>query len=196
MLEKQAQEVLVDVSGLAYEVHVPISTLFRLPDTGREVVLHTHFVVREDAQLLYGFFEARERELFRILIRINGIGPKMALAILSGMETDNFVRCVQNNDVNALVKLPGVGKKTAERLLIDVRDKLKEWGLMDAEGVAASPERAANASVREAETALIGLGYKGADASRMVNAALKQLEAEGKAVASEALIRVALRSMA
>ena len=198
LLEKMAHDVLVDVQGVAYEIQVPLSTLFQLPETGTLVQLHTHFVVREDAQLLYGFFEQRERELFRILIRINGVGPKMALAILSGMETDDFVRCVQNNDINTLVKLPGVGKKTAERLLIEVRDRLKEWGLdtAAATGAPRAQQSASDQSLQEAESALVGLGYKPVEASKLVKAASKQLEDSQQPLASEALIRLALRSMA
>ena len=123
-MEKKAQEVLVDVNGLGYEVQVPMTTVFQLPEPGHEVILHTHFVVRDDAPLLYGFYEEPQRGLFRILIRINGVGPKLALTILSGIEVNDFVNSVNNNDVNALVRLPGVGKKTAERLVMEVRDRL------------------------------------------------------------------------
>src|SRR5690606_22350349 len=127
LLEKQAPRLLVDVAGVGYEIDVPMTTLYKLPEMGQPVVLHTHFVVREDAQLLYGFFDWAERELFRLLIKVNGVGPKMALAILSGIEGSEFVRCVQDHDINTLVRIPGVGKKTAERLLVEMQDRLKEF---------------------------------------------------------------------
>lgn len=195
--DRQANEILVDVGGVGYEVHVPMTTLFRLPATGSEVLLFTHFVVREDAQLLYGFADTRERALFRTLIRVNGVGPRMALAILSGMDSDEFVRCVQNDDINALVRLPGIGRKTAERLVIEVRDRLSEWGMAEDAGQGLSADGdvgSASASIREAETALIALGYKPAEAGKAIKSAQKLLEAEGATASSEVLIRTALRN--
>lgn len=194
ILEKQIQEVVIDVHGLAYEVQVPLNTALQLPGPGNEASLYTHFIVREDAQLLYGFSEARERELFRILIRINGVGPKLALTILSGMETSNFVLCVQNNDVNALVKLPGVGKKTAERLLVEVRDKF-DAPQTDGDSTAVNGHNGHHGEMRDAETALQSLGYKPVEASRAVTSAMRQLEEAGRDIASAELIRVALRGM-
>ncbi len=114
---------ILDVNGVGYEVEVPMTTLYRLPSVGEPVTLHTHLVVREDAHLLYGFAEKRERELFRELIRLNGVGPKLALALMSGLEVDELVRCVQAQDTSTLVKIPGVGKKTAERLLVELKDR-------------------------------------------------------------------------
>ncbi|MDC0598832.1 Holliday junction branch migration protein RuvA [Gammaproteobacteria bacterium] len=175
LLEKDLQQVLVDVQGVAYEIEVPMNTLFQLPEPGNEVILNTHFVVREDAQLLYGFFDKHERSLFRILIKINGVGPKLALAILSGMTVGELVTYVHGNDVNALVRLPGVGKKTAERLIIELRDKLKDWDLGAGKSEAPTPPTQSS-HIYEAETALISLGYKPQEASRAVNAAAKQLE--------------------
>ena len=127
LLEKQAPLLLVDVQGLGYEIQAPMSTIYQLPAIGQAVTLHIHMVVREDAQLLYGFVELRERALFKTLIKVSGVGPKLALTLLSGMETDDFVRCVHDNDIASLVRLPGVGKKTAERLLVEMRDRLKDW---------------------------------------------------------------------
>src|SRR5690554_3889750 len=127
LLEKKAQEVLVDVHGVGYEVQMPMTSIFQLPAPGEEVTLLTHLVVRDDAHVLYGFADEKERELFRILIRVTGVGPKLALTILSGIESDDFVVCVHNNDINTLIRLPGVGRKTAERLVMEARDKLKEW---------------------------------------------------------------------
>ena len=112
---------------MGYEIQVPMTTLFQLPPLGGEVSLVTHFVVREDAQLLYGFIDERDRRLFRQLIKVSGVGPKLALTILSGMDAGSFARCVQRDDISSLVALPGVGKKTAERLLVEMRDKLKDW---------------------------------------------------------------------
>ncbi|MEX2367248.1 MAG: Holliday junction branch migration protein RuvA [Pseudohongiellaceae bacterium] len=197
LLEKQAQEVLLDVAGVAYEVQVPMTTVFLLPEPGTEITLHTHFVVREDAQLLYGFAELRERSLFRILIRVNGVGPKLALTILSGIQADEFVNCVHGNDVNALIRLPGVGRKTAERLIIEVRDKLKEWELEGRASGTPSPDGkpGQSHSVAEAEAALVSLGYKPQEAGRAVLNASRKLEEEGREAGSEALIRLALKNM-
>ena len=194
LVHKQAPDILVDVAGVGYEIQVPMTTLFQLPELGSEVVLVTHFVVREDAQLLYGFIDERDRTLFRQLIKVNGVGPKLGLTILSGMDSNSFVRCVQHDDISSLVARPGVGKKTAERLLIEMRDKLKDW-LAQSDGgespaSAAGPAVAAGNIVGDAESALIALGYKPQDASRMVAAVN-----DDAIVDSEALIRLALKSM-
>ena len=127
LLEKQPPHILLDVQGVGYELDAPMSTFYQLPSLGEKVTLHTHMVVREDAQLLYAFADKRSRELFRELIRLNGVGPKLALALMSGMDVDELVMAVQHQDVSALVKIPGVGKKTAERLLIELRDRFKAW---------------------------------------------------------------------
>jgi holliday junction DNA helicase RuvA len=196
LLEKKAPEILVDVHGVAYEVQAPMSTFYQLPPVGDAVSLFTHFVVREDAQLLFGFYQEQERVLFRNLIRVNGVGPKMALAILSGMAADDFVRTVLSNDISALVRMPGVGRKTAERLIIEMRDRLKDWHSEDAldtvlpSGASVAGERQVSA---DAETALIALGYKPQEASRMIAQALKNKD---NVSSSEELIRLALRSMA
>ena len=123
LAEKQPPHLILDVNGIGYELEVPMTTLYRLPTVGEPVTLHTHLVVREDAHLLYGFAEKRDRELFRELIRLNGVGPKLALALMSGLEVDELVRCVQAQDTSVLVKIPGVGKKTAERLLVELKDR-------------------------------------------------------------------------
>ena len=193
--DKQANEILVETGGVGYEVHVPMTTLFRLPDIGSEVRLYTHFVVRDDAQLLYGFADTKERSLFRTLIRVNGIGPRMALTLMSGMDSDEFVRCIQDEDINALIKLPGIGRKTAQRLVIEVRDRLSEWDLL-AEAGKGAPGVVDNANLRsrEAEGALVALGYKPVDAAKAIKSAQKQLEAEGLVSSSELLIRSALRN--
>lgn len=170
-----------------------MTTLFQLPELGAEVSLVTHFVVREDAQLLYGFAQERDRALFRQLIKVSGVGPKLALTILSGMDSASFARCVQRDDISSLVALPGVGKKTAERLLVEMRDKLKDWlGQLDGELPSSGPAQSAAPvdRVADAEGALIALGYKPAEAARMV-AAVNDDSVEN----SEDLIRRALKSM-
>lgn len=194
LLHKQPPDILVDVSGVGYELQVPMTTLFLLPEVGSEVCLVTHFVVRDDAQLLYGFVEERDRFLFRQLIKVNGVGPKLALTILSGMDANSFARCVQRDDIASLVALPGVGKKTAERLLIEMRDKLKDWLAQPGSGGMPQGDLAAVANepdiVADAEGALVALGYKPQEASRMVSAIN-----DDDVTDSEELIRRALKSM-
>ncbi|MEE3300599.1 MAG: Holliday junction branch migration protein RuvA [Pseudomonadota bacterium] len=195
LIEKKPPEILVDVRGITYEIQVPMSTLYQLPDVGQEVVLHTHFVVRDDAQLLYGFCHTKDKTLFRSLIRVNGVGPRMALVILSGMEPDEFVRVVRNNDVTAMVNMPGIGKKTAERLIVEMRDRLSEW--QASEGADSASETQDSASTvkvfsKDAEAALIGLGYKPQQAARAIAQVLKDnLEITD----SEELIRLSLKSI-
>lgn len=185
---KQPPLLLVDVAGVGYEVEAPMSTFYQLPATGTEVMLHTHLVVREDAHLLYGFASERERTLFRSLIRVNGVGAKLALTILSGVSADEFVRCVQESDTRALTRLPGVGKKTAERLAVEMRDRLDDWqGGSVAPTAVSAPEDGAQDAVRDAVSALIALGYKPPEASRLVSA----VQSEG--LSSEELIRAALQ---
>ncbi len=190
---KQPPDILVDVGGVGYEIQVPMTTLFQLPEPGAEVSLVTHFVVREDVQQLFGFIDERDRGLFRQLIRVSGVGPKLALAILSGMDADSFARCVHNEDLKSLVALPGVGKRTAERLLVEMRSKLDDWfGALDgAAGTAPAARRASPAdAVADAESALVALGYRPQEAARAV-AAVNDDDAAG----SEELIRRALKSM-
>ncbi len=188
---KNTHQALIDVNGLCYELEVPIRTAFDLPEKGEAVELYTHFVVREDAQLLYGFNSYIDRDTFRILIKVNGVGPKLGIAILSGLSARDLQTCVDHEDVSALVKLPGIGKKTAERLLIELRDKLKiapEAGV--ASGVALPLEVASTSGVEdEAEAALVALGYKPADASKLV----KKHCSDGMSV--QELIKATLRSL-
>ncbi|MFQ6572522.1 Holliday junction branch migration protein RuvA [Pseudomonas sp. UM16] len=193
LAEKQPPHLIIDVNGLGYELEVPMTTLYRLPKVGEAVTLHTHQVVREDAHLLYGFFEKRERELFRELIRLNGVGPKLALALMSGLEVDELVRCVQAQDTSALVKVPGVGKKTAERLLVELKDRFKAWETSPAMFALVPNGPAPIASVSSAEadavSALISLGYKPQEASKAVAAV------DAKGLSSEELIRRSLKGM-
>jgi Holliday junction DNA helicase RuvA len=197
LVEKNAPEILVDVNGVGYEVLVPMTTLFQLPELGGQVTLLTHFAVSETAQTLFGFSTKKDRQLFRTLIKVSGVGPKMALGIMSGMDSDQLVTCVMDNNVAALVKVPGVGKKTAERLIVELRDKLKEW--QSAVSPLAAMERASGAVsdepvvdfVGEAESALVSLGYKPAEASKVIARVLKDNDVSR----SEDLIRLALRSL-
>lgn len=192
---KQAPDLLVDVQGVGYDIQLPMSCFFELPAVGQDVTLWTHFVVREDAQLLFGFNNLNERALFRQLIKAQGVGPKMALAIMSGMSAPQFVSTVQQGDIAALVKIPGVGKKTAERLIIEMRDRLKDFaGASPMEQSADNAEPTLMVSVDnpmdDALSALLALGYKPAQAERAVK---KVAKAE---MDSEMIIRQALKSMA
>lgn len=181
ILRKQPPHLLIDVHGVGYEVEAPMSTFYDLPDAGTEVTLFTHLVVREDAQVLFGFGTEAERRFFRSLIRVNGVGPKLALTILSGISVDGFVRCVRENDTVALTRLPGIGKKTAERLVVEMRDRLDETGVpATAVGAKANPRD-------EALGALISLGYRPQEAGAMLQA-IKET-----GLTSEELIRRALQ---
>lgn len=194
LLAKHPPDILLDVGGVGYELQVPMTTLFELPAVGEEVTLLTHFVVREDAQLLYGFREEADRRLFRELIRVSGVGPKLALALLSGLDARAFAQCLQRDDVATLVALQGVGRKTAERLLVEMRDKAGKW-LEELTPVAISgvvPKTPPKVDHREeAEQALVALGYKLAEAARLVLAV-----DDGTLDSSEELIRRALRAAA
>ena len=196
LAEKQAPDILVDVQGICYELQVPMSTIYQLPAPGEGVVLHTHLVVREDAHLLFGFYSLQERQMFRSLIKVSGVGPKMALAILSGMAVDEFVRTIRINDIAGLTRMPGVGRKTAERLIVEMKDRLAEWGgdmVLSDEAVSVPAGASAQPLSQEAETALIALGYKPAEATRMIAQVLK---ANPELTRSEELLRQALRSKA
>lgn len=192
LLEKQAPHLLVDVQGVGYDVLAPMTTFYQLPEVGATVVLHIHFAVSETAQQLFGFSSQEDRVLFRQLIKVSNVGPKMALGILSGMDSGEFVRCVMANNLNALVQLPGVGKKTAERLVVEMRDRLRDWS--GSSPAATTVKEAAGAQsqvLADAESALIALGYKPTEAAKAINAVLAGQVVER----SEELIRLALRSM-
>lgn len=189
IIEKQPPELVVDVQGVGYELSAPMSTFFNLPAVNDEVTLFTHMVVREDAQLLYGFASERERLLFRSLLKVNGVGAKLALTILSGSDVDTFARSVQDGDTASLTRLPGVGKKTAERLIVEMRDRLKEvssaMGLQDI--VVDSASAPAGGAKNEAVEALMALGYKPAEADKM----LRSFDIDG--MSTEQIIRQALQ---
>lgn len=187
---KQPPYLLIDVQGVGYELEASLTTFQTLPEIGVEVMLHTHLAVREDAHTLYGFASVDERSLFRNLIRVTGIGSRLALLILSGMSVELFGRCVREGDAAALTRLPGIGKKTAERLIIEMRDRIDALGLQPG-GVALPGGRTAvpeASPVEDAISALVALGYKLPEASRMV----QSLETEG--LTSEAIIRQALQA--
>lgn len=189
IIEKQPPELVLDVQGVGYELSAPMSTFFNLPSVNDEVTLFTHMVVREDAQLLYGFASERERLLFRSLLKVNGVGAKLALTILSGSDVDTFARSVQEGDTASLTRLPGVGKKTAERLIVEMRDRLKEVSSamgLDAIVTGATPTVSGGAKT-EAVEALMALGYKAAEADKM----LHSFDTEG--LSTEQLIRQALQ---
>lgn len=192
LLEKKAPSMLVDVNGVGYEVDAPISTFFDLPETGKEVVLYTHLVVREDAQLLYGFSKESDRALFRSLIKVSGVGAKVALAILSGISSHDFIKTVRSNDIASLTRIPGVGKKTAERLVVEMKDRIKE--LMPETGEASTRVELANDAmppdeIKDAVSALIALGFKPPEASRMIS------RVNTKGLPSEEIIRQALQTV-
>ena len=197
LLENEAPDLLIEASGVGYEVHAPLSTCAQLPAIGQEAILHTHLSVSENAQSLYGFISQRDRRLFRDLIKVSGIGPKLALAILSGMPTDEFIATVNAGEAKLLVKIPGVGKKTAERLVIEMRDKLSSWDDLGTSNV--TPLNPATGQVSpkagdEVQSALLALGYKPQDASRIVAKLAEQVDFDD--TPSEELIRLALKGMA
>lgn len=187
---KHPPQLLLEVGGVGYEIEAPMSTFYGMPAVGAEVSLHTHLVVREDAHVLYGFGTERERSLFRELIKVSGVGPRIALGILSGASVDEFHRCVEAEDVASLVRIPGIGRKTAGRLVIEMRDRLKILagpaflpGGQAAPGASASPQS-------EAFSALVALGYKPAEVARLLG------KVDPAATSTEELIRHALRAAA
>jgi holliday junction DNA helicase RuvA len=191
ILEKHPPQLILDVNGIGYEIDAPLSTFYHLPDTGKELTLFTHFIVRDDAHQLYGFFSRDERSLFRTLLKVNGVGPRLALTILSSIDSSEFIRCIINNDTDSLTRIPGIGKKTAERLIIEMRDKvssLNSGSTLPGE----SPNTKAplrNQISQDAVSALIALGYKPQEASR----AISKIDEPG--LTSEEIIRRALREM-
>lgn len=188
LIQKTPPQLVLDVHGVGYEVEAPMTTFYDLPALGQEVKLHTHLVVREDAHILFGFASETERMLFRTLIKVSGVGPKLALTILSGQSVAEFYRCVDDNDAKALVRLPGVGQKTAERLIIEMRGRLPALSDSALEtGRNQTPATLGGSPKQEAITALCALGYKPPDAARMVQA----IAVEDKSC--EDIIRLALR---
>ncbi len=189
LVSKTPPFLLLEVNGVGYDIESPMSTFYNLPAVGEQVTLFTHLAIRDDAHVLYGFASESERSLFRSLLKVSGVGAKMALAILSGMSADEFAACVQANDSAALVRLPGIGKKTAERLIVEMRDRLDRLELGDISlrpaGTASLVE---HTPVSDAVGALIALGYKANDASRMV----RGIDCAG--LSSEEIIRASLKA--
>jgi len=191
LIEKQAPDLLIDVNGVGYEVQAPLSSFLDIGQVGSKITLFTHLVVREDAQLLYGFSDKMQRTMFRTLIKVSGVGPKLGLGILSSMDADTFARCIQNHEVTALTKLPGVGKKTAERLIVEMQDRLKEWHTQAPlwAAVEQSETNSRNHLLADAESALVSLGYKPQDATKMLSKMPAEIDT------SEEMIRRALKGM-
>ncbi|GLS25441.1 Holliday junction branch migration protein RuvA [Marinibactrum halimedae] len=195
LAEKLPPQVLIDVNGVFYEVQAPMTSFYRLPELGEAVTLFTHLSISENAHQLFGFSSESERQLFRALIKVNGVGPKMALAVLSGVEADDFVRFVSEGNTAALVKVPGVGKKTAERMIIEMQDRLKDWKtqsspLWELEEASQPQAKSTDDIESEAQDALIALGYKATEAAKMIGRVAKTKRFER----CEDLIREALRS--
>lgn len=189
LLDKRPPTLILDVHGVGYELDAPMTTFYDLPAPGEEVVVHTHMVVREDAQMLFAFSDTSQRDVFRSLLKISGVGPRVALAILSTLSTRDFFDAVSDNDVTRLTRVPGIGRKTAERLLVEMRDRvlkqIDERTETPAPGVARR-----DSPMEDAVSALIALGYKAPEASR----AVRDIDAKG--LSSEDLIRQALRQLA
>jgi len=193
LIQKQPPVLMIDVHGVGYEVQAPMSTFYQLPELDQPVVLLIHMVVREDAQLLYGFYSESERLLFKSLIKVNGVGPKLALAILSGISVNEFVQVVKNNDESGLVRLPGIGKKTAQRLIVEMKDRLGDWqgdGTFEQDKTSTGSDNLSTEQdiIKEATSALIALGYKPVEASKMIS----KLDKQGQS--SESLIKQALKN--
>lgn len=190
LISKTPPQLVIDVQGVGYEVEAPMTTFYDLPALGEELLLHTHLVVREDAHILFAFSTEPDRLMFRTLIKVNGVGPKLALTILSGQSAEEFHRCIHDNDVQALVRLPGVGKKTAERLIIEMRDRLPD-SVDSSSGTEQnnSSSRVVNNPRQEAISALCSLGYKPQVASKMV----QNVSSDGKSC--EDIIRLALQTI-
>jgi len=191
IIAKHPPQVLIDVGGVGYEVEAPMSTFYDLPAVGEPVTLITHLVVREDAHVLYGFLRERDRALFRSLLRVTGVGAKMALGILSGMDAQRFAVCIEQEDLTALSRLPGIGRKTAQRLVMEMKDRVAELGGSALPTVSGTSVVAGSGddALADAVSALIALGYRPADANRMARAA------DDGAKTSEEIIRAALKSV-
>jgi len=186
IISKKPSEVLIEVNGIGYEVHVPLSTSFKLPSVDQTVQLLTHLLVREDQHTLYGFITEDERKLFRALIKISGVGAKLALTILSGINVEGFIRSVQMQDVDTLIHLPGIGKKTAERLLVEMKDKVGQMGDIAQNDAVESKDLRI---IKEAHNALTSLGYKSVEARKILDG----IDSNGLTV--EALLKQALQSL-
>ena len=197
LIQNEAPLLLIEAAGVGYEVQAPIGTCCNLLSLGEEVILHTHLSVSENAHQLYGFINLRDRQLFKELIKVSGVGPKLGLAILSGMETEQFIACIHAGEATLLVKIPGVGKKTAERLVVEMRDKLKSWGsdmIVNTNNQLTKTDSsniAIHRMMTEVQSALISLGYKLTEASRVVSRLAE--EHDFSSLSSSELLRLALK---
>lgn len=189
LAHKEPPWLVIDVGGVGYEIEAPMSTIFRLPDVGKEVQLCTHLVVREDQQTLFGFHTEEERRLFRSLIKVSGVGAKLALTILSGISVEGFMQCVRTEDTATLVRLPGIGRKTAERLILDMRDRI-DAAVAGANGGATAAAGEPAAARVDAFNALVNLGYRPAEVQKM----LDRVETDG--MKTEDILRSVLRAAA
>ena len=190
IIEKQPPYLLLDVGGIGYEILAPMSTFYLLPELQQTTMLYTHLTIREDGHYLYGFHHKKDRKLFRSLIKVNGVGPKLALTILSGIDSNEFVRCVLQGDASRLISIPGIGKKTAERLMIETKDTLSTWELTDFEAaINNSIHHTDNQPIQDAISALIALGYKSTDAKRAV------MQVQAPNYSREDMIRLALKKV-
>ena len=188
VIEKHPPYLLLDVQGVGYELEAPMSTFYELPDCGENVVVYTHLLVREDAQTLYAFKDIQDRGLFRDLLKVNGVGAKIALAILSGMNVRSFTECIKRDDIDALMRLPGVGRRTAERLIVEMRDRMKKVVTTQDHGGGKQDTDASYNPIGDAVSALVSLGFKHNDASRMVS----EVATDNRS--SEDIIRMALKT--
>ena len=184
LVRKQPPELLLDVDGVGYELEAPMTAFYDLPALGQEVTLFTHLVVRDDAHLLFGFTERRQRDLFRALLKVSGVGPRVGLAILSGLTAENLVSCITVGDVAQLTRIPGIGRKTAERLIVDLRDRLES----SADGESPVPGDTANPE-QDAISGLVARGYRSGDAARAVR------ESDNHGGSVEEMIRGALQQL-
>jgi len=191
LIEKNPPQILLDVQGVAYEVDVPMSTFYNLPNVGENVVLFTHLVVREDAHLLFGFGSENERRAFRQLIKISGVGARIALSVLSGLSVAELAQAVTMQESGRLTKIPGIGKKTAERIVLELKDKVGVAAAWEAASAAHAPT-AEQERANEAVLALIALGYKQVDAHRTV----RELQEKERDKSAEELVKLALKQMA
>ncbi|MGH8507165.1 MAG: Holliday junction branch migration protein RuvA [Gammaproteobacteria bacterium] len=188
LIEKRPPHLLLEAHGIGYELEAPLSTFDRLPPLNSEVLLYTHLAIREDAHLLFGFLSESERRLFRALLKVSGIGSRTALAILSGSDVEEFTKCIHAENIARLTHLPGIGKKTAERLVIEMRDRIADWAPRAA--AAEAPFARPHDALADAIEGLVALGYKAHEAGRYV----QTIDTTG--MTSEAIIRAVLRSQA
>lgn len=188
LIAKQPPQLVMEVGGVGYELDAPMSTFYNLPAVGSELSLFTHLVVREDAHILFGFGSERERRMFRELLKVSGVGPKLALGLLSGISVESFLVCIEAGDADTLVKVPGVGRKTAERLIVEMRDRAKAFGELSFAATGSTNVAGSSGAHAEAFTALVALGYKPAEVTKLLS------NVDASVTTTEELIRHALKA--